>query len=99
VKRPGVIRRVYRSDSESKSFNPQGCLILPYAAREKLAALEPDLPSLPEGAPEDDPDDEGWLFDPVAAILSSSGTTKNGRGGLAEKPFSSPHPDGTGRFR
>ncbi len=31
------------------------------AVREKLAALEPELPLLPE--PETDPDDEEWLFD------------------------------------
>ncbi len=36
---------------------------LQQAVREKLEALEPDLPPLPEGAPEDDPEDEDWLFD------------------------------------
>jgi polyhydroxyalkanoate synthesis regulator phasin len=33
------------------------------AAREKLDALEPDLPELPEGETEEDPEDEDWLFD------------------------------------
>jgi len=32
-----------------------------HAIREKLEALEPELPSLPEG--EAFPEDEGWLFD------------------------------------
>jgi hypothetical protein len=31
--------------------------------REKLDALEPELPPLPEGETEDEPDDEDWLFD------------------------------------
>ncbi len=34
---------------------------LQQAIEEKLAALEPDLPPLPEA--EALPDDEGWLFD------------------------------------
>jgi len=34
---------------------------LQQAIREKLAALDPDLPGLPE--PEVTPEDEGWLFD------------------------------------
>jgi hypothetical protein len=33
------------------------------AVREKLEALEPDLPPLPEGEPEAPPKDEDWLFD------------------------------------
>ncbi len=36
---------------------------LQHAVTEKLAALEPDLPPLPEGVPEEEPDDEDWLFD------------------------------------
>jgi hypothetical protein len=36
---------------------------LQQASTEKLAALEPDLPPLPEGATTGKPDDEGWLFD------------------------------------
>jgi hypothetical protein len=31
------------------------------AIREKLGAIEPDLPELPE--PEAEPEDEDWLFD------------------------------------
>jgi hypothetical protein len=31
--------------------------------REKLEALEPELPPIPEGELEDEPEDEGWLFD------------------------------------
>jgi hypothetical protein len=30
---------------------------------ERLTDLKPDLPPLPEGELEEDPDDEGWLFD------------------------------------
>lgn len=37
--------------------------VLQQAVREKLEALDPDLPPLPEGVPEADPDDEGWIFD------------------------------------
>lgn len=37
--------------------------VLQQAAREKLEALEVDLPPLPEGTPDQEPDDEGWLFD------------------------------------
>jgi hypothetical protein len=33
------------------------------AVREKLEALELDLPPVPEPDLEDDPEDEGWLFD------------------------------------
>jgi len=33
------------------------------AVREKLEALEPELPPIPEGETEDEPEDEGWLFD------------------------------------
>jgi len=33
------------------------------AVREKLEALEPGLPPLPEGEPEEEPEDEEWLFD------------------------------------
>jgi hypothetical protein len=34
---------------------------LQQAIQEKLDALDPNIPPLPE--PEADPDDEGWLFD------------------------------------
>jgi hypothetical protein len=30
---------------------------------EKLGELEPALPPLPEGESEEEPDDDGWLFD------------------------------------
>jgi hypothetical protein len=36
---------------------------LQQAVREKLEALEPDLPPLPEGELEEEPEDYGWLFD------------------------------------
>lgn len=36
---------------------------LQQAVREKLEALEPDLPPIPEGETEEEPEDEGWLFD------------------------------------
>jgi hypothetical protein len=36
---------------------------LQQAVREKLEALDPDLPPLPEGEPDGEPEDEDWLFD------------------------------------
>jgi hypothetical protein len=37
--------------------------VLQHAVREKLEALELDLPPLPEGETEEEPSDEGWLFE------------------------------------
>jgi len=36
---------------------------LQQAARENLEGLDPALPPLPEGEPEEEPEDDGWLFD------------------------------------
>jgi|SRR5215208_1352584 len=51
------------------------------AVREKLEALEPELPPIPEGETEDDPDDEGWLFDSRRDYLEQLGYYNNGYGG------------------
>jgi hypothetical protein len=50
---------------------------LQQAVTEKLEALEPDLPPLPEGETEDDPEDEGWLFDSRRDYLEQLGHYKN----------------------
>jgi hypothetical protein len=82
-----VIYERYRARLESLAAELDGELSplderleeLQQAVREKLAALEPDLPDLPEGETEDDPDDEGWLFDSRRDYLEQLGYYKNRR--------------------
>src|SRR5215208_569220 len=46
--------------------------------REKLEALEPDLPPIPEGETEEEPEDEGWLFDSSREYLEQLDYYKEG---------------------
>ena len=51
--------------------------VLQQAVREKLEALEPELPPIPEGELDEEPEDEGWLFDSSREYLEQLDYYKN----------------------